>query len=85
MESSEDNMVAVGDGTKRRLVCGTEKGRHKCKNHRTAGNSNNMITSTCINFYSKLISHKQYAISLISYNVYTVTIGLFSYSINVQH
>lgn len=37
VESSEDNMVAVDDGTKWHLVCGTEKGRHKCKNYRTAG------------------------------------------------
>lgn len=37
VESSEDNMVAADDGTKRQLGCGTEKGKHKCKNHRTAG------------------------------------------------
>lgn len=57
MESSEDNMVAADDGTKRKLGCGTEKGKHKCKNHRTAGNSNNMMNALYINFYSNLTSH----------------------------
>ena len=37
VETSEDNMVAVDNGTKRHLICGTEKGKHRCKNFRTAG------------------------------------------------
>ena len=51
VESSKDNMVAFDDGTKRQLVCGTEKGKHKCKNHRTAGNSINIVVKAVyINF-----------------------------------
>ena len=51
MESTEDNMVAVDDGTKRQLVCGTEKRRYKCKSFRTAGNFNNTgRAATCICF-----------------------------------
>lgn len=38
MESSEDNLVGE-EGKTRKLVCGTEKGQHKCKNYRTAGTS----------------------------------------------
>ena len=32
---TEDEVVADKTGLKRKLVCGTEKGKHKSKNHRT--------------------------------------------------
>ena len=38
VEKLEDNIIKADDATKRKLICGTEKGRHKCKNYRTAGN-----------------------------------------------
>lgn len=37
IEHEEDTIVSNSDGTRRKLSCGTEKGKHKCKNHRTAG------------------------------------------------
>lgn len=38
VEKDEDNSVHDDDGAKTRLlVCGTEKGKHKCKNAKTAG------------------------------------------------
>lgn len=36
--TSDDSLVPDVTGIKRKLLCGTEKGRHKCKNYRTAGN-----------------------------------------------
>lgn len=36
-ESSEDNVVKDDGGGQRKIKCGTEKGKHKSKNHRTAG------------------------------------------------
>lgn len=35
--SSEDDVVTDDKGNKRKINCGTEKGKHKSKNHRTAG------------------------------------------------
>jgi len=72
VESSEDSMVAVDNGTKRRLICGTEKGRHKCKNYRTAGifvvkwvkPQNNLIRQSNFSF---ILYHLQYFI--ISYSM----------------
>lgn len=43
MESDADNIISTNDGLKRKLVCGTEKGRHHCKNYRTAGMINYLI------------------------------------------
>jgi len=37
IEDVKDTIVNGNDGTKGKLSCGTEKGKHKCKNHRTAG------------------------------------------------
>ena len=35
--STEDDVVMNEKGEKRKISCGTEKGKHKSKNHRTAG------------------------------------------------
>lgn len=35
--STEDDVVMDEKGEKRKINCGTEKGKHKSKNHRTAG------------------------------------------------
>lgn len=41
MERDEDTNVIDNESKKRRpLSCGTEKGKHKCKNAKTAGKSN---------------------------------------------
>ena len=37
--STEDDVVMNEKGEKRKINCGTEKGKHKSKNHRTAGTS----------------------------------------------
>lgn len=37
MESEDDNTIIEDSGKTRKLVCGTEKGRHVTKNHKTAG------------------------------------------------
>ncbi|XP_044181754.1 uncharacterized protein LOC114956987, partial [Acropora millepora] len=37
IENVDDCLVQDSSGKKRQLVCGTEKGKHKCKNYRTAG------------------------------------------------
>lgn len=37
IESVEDSLISESDGNKWKLLCGTEKGRHTCKNSRTAG------------------------------------------------
>lgn len=37
IENVDDGLVQDSSGKKRQLVCGTEKGQHKCKNYRTAG------------------------------------------------
>lgn len=42
MENEQDNTTTEPDGRKRKILCGTEKGKHKAKNHRTAGT--NFIT-----------------------------------------
>lgn len=34
----DDDTVTDEEGNKRRINCGTEKCKHKSKNHRTAGN-----------------------------------------------
>lgn len=38
IETSDDSVVPDVNGVKRKLLCGTEKGRYKCKNFRTASN-----------------------------------------------
>ena len=35
--STEDDVVMNEKGEKRKINCGAEKGKHKRKNHRTAG------------------------------------------------
>lgn len=35
--SNEDNIVTDEKGNKRKMDCGTEKGKHHSKNHTTAG------------------------------------------------
>lgn len=35
--SNEDNVVTDEKGNKQKMDCGTEKGKHCSKNHRTAG------------------------------------------------
>lgn len=37
IESAEDITISDQTGKKRTLSCGTEKGKHQSKNHRTAG------------------------------------------------
>ena len=37
MESEDGNTIIDESGKARNLVCGTEKGRHVTKNHKTAG------------------------------------------------
>jgi hypothetical protein len=37
VESIEDSMIEDENGKKKKISCGTEKGKHKCKNNRTAG------------------------------------------------
>ena len=36
--NSDDNEIKE-DGKAREIACGTEKGKHKCKNQKSAGNS----------------------------------------------
>ena len=37
LETEEDSTVKDENGQERAMSCGTEKGKHKSKNHRTAG------------------------------------------------
>lgn len=37
IETHQDNTIQESDGNQRKIKCGTEKGNHKAKNHRTAG------------------------------------------------
>ena len=37
MENEQDNTTTGPNGKERKISCGTEKGKHKAKNHRTAG------------------------------------------------
>ena len=41
--SSIDDVVADEEGKTRKIKCGTEKGKHQCKNLRTACNLDNII------------------------------------------
>lgn len=36
-EDNNDTAVTDTAGKPRKLICGTEKGKHKCKNNKTAG------------------------------------------------
>lgn len=36
-ENAEDSLGPQSTGTFHKIKCGTEKGKHKCKNFRTAG------------------------------------------------
>ena len=38
VETEEDQIIKGNTRKQRKISCGTEKGRHKSKNHRTAGN-----------------------------------------------
>ena len=37
VESEDDKRVPETNGQQRNMICGTEKDKHKSKNHRTAG------------------------------------------------
>ena len=43
IETHQDNTIQESDGNQRKIKCGTEKGNHKAKNHRTAGTTCKMV------------------------------------------
>lgn len=64
IETHQDNTIQESDGNQRKIKCGTEKGNHKAKNHRTAG-------TTCKWFNQWTVDHKKQRIILIVGTVQT--------------
>ena len=47
VEDTQDRVIPESNGAFRGLQCGTQKGKHKCKNFRTAGNLIFVSQITC--------------------------------------